>query len=60
MEGVFQHEGAHAMNVIPTIHNSRTKNLILTMQDDLAKFLVTEEGQVHWQWDYVRRSGKIS
>ena len=29
--GIFQHEGAHAMNVIPKIHNSRTKNSILTM-----------------------------
>ena len=57
--GVFQHEGAQAMNVIPKIHNSRRKNSILTMRDDLAKYLVTEEGQVPWQWDYVRRSGKI-
>ena len=47
MERVFQHDGVHAMNVIPTIHNSRTKNSILTMQDDFAKYLVTEEGQVH-------------
>ena len=56
--GVFQNEGAHAMNVIPKICNSRTKNLVLTIQDNLAKYLVTEEGQVPWQWDYVRRSGK--
>ena len=56
--GVFQHEGAHAMNVIPKIHNSRTKNSVLTIRDNLAKYLVTEEGQVPWQWDYVRRSGK--
>ena len=56
--GVFQHEGAHAMNVIPKIHNSRTKNSVLTIRDNLAKCLVTEEGQVPWQWDYVRRSGK--
>ena len=57
--GVFQHEGARAMNVIPKTHNSRTKTSILTMRDDLAKYLVTEQGQVPWQWDYVRRSGKI-
>ena len=24
-----------------------------------AKYVVTEEGQMLWQWDYVRRSGKI-
>ena len=46
------------MNMIPKIRNSRTKNLILTIGDDLAKFPVTEEGQVQWQWDYVSRSGK--
>ena len=57
--GVFQHEGAHAMNVIPKTHNSRTKTSILTMRDDLAKYLVTEQGQVPGQWDYVRRSEKI-
>ena len=56
--GVFQNEGTYAMNVIPKICNSRTKNLVLTIQDNLAKYLVTEEGQVPWQWDYVRRSGK--
>ena len=54
--GVFQHEGAHAMNVIPKIHNSITKNSVLTIRDNLTKYLVTEEGQVLWQWDYVRRS----
>ena len=47
--GVFQHEGTHVMNVIPKIHNSSTKNSILTMQDNLAKYLVTGEGQVPWQ-----------
>ena len=47
--GVFQHEGAHVMNVIPKIQNSRTKNFIVTTQDNLAKYLVTEEGQVPWQ-----------
>ena len=43
--GVFQHEGAHAMNVIPKIHKSRTTNLVLTIR-------------VPWKWDYIRRSGK--
>ena len=55
----FQHEGAHAMNVIPKIHNSRIKNSILTMRGDWAKYLVTEEGQVSWKLDYLRRSEKI-
>ena len=48
------------MNVISKIYNSRTKNSILTMRGDLAKYLVTEKGQVPWQWNYVRRSGKIA
>ena len=56
--GVFQHEGAHDVNATPKIHNSRTKNSVLTIRDHVAKYLVTEEGQVPWQWDYVRRSGK--
>ena len=39
--GVSQHEGAHAMNVIPKIQNTK-------------EHLVTEEDQVPWQWDYIR------
>lgn len=47
------------MNVIPKIHNCRRNISILAMPDDFAKQLVTKEGQVPWEWDYVRRSGKI-
>ena len=57
--GGFQHEGAHAMNVISKIHNSRIKNSILTIRGDWAKYLVTEEGQVPWKLDHLRRSEKI-
>ena len=59
MESNFQYEGAPDMNVIPKLHNARTKNLVLTMRHDLTKYLAMEEGQVSWQWDYVRRRGKI-
>ena len=46
--GVFQYKGAHAKNVIPKFRNSGTKNFILTIQGDLAKYLIMEEGQVQW------------